>query len=973
MSDAMSWESKFRTREISPWEWEKIKDVFEELYIEQGQTLKMIRQHLAEEHGFYANETQYKKKIRKWDIQKNLSRDKMVAVVRLLDHRTAKGLSTMFSFNGKQLSHERIDRSRKRFNLPGPDAPIQGEIQYEIEGVEYWDPEADTLASPPDPQCLAQPEPQASAQSALAGEQKTQSPSLLEVRVPVHEGVAYVAQAEIPTTRNAEQDGDDGAAYQPPDDDEFYAKPSSEFAPVNTERLNQASKRRCNDSDAGDAVDNRKSRRTSRNSDNGDPSDVLAQPARVIENSNREENESSSMPVSIPVGHRGSLASTWGELGSPGLGFQVLSICSAGSPSPEPLPSGPILSGGSPPLPPQERRDLNISLPSFSQLEACSSLPPPRAGPVSSASPPPPVRWGTGPPSPAVAWGPGQPPPPTQRKSSILALAPGQHPAPISNGIDSSKTLHAGDFLESGTILVPGPVGSLGEPIARSPEDGPLSCTGQESHEGTPRDGYIPRVAGAGESGPESQSPPSLMSLASVLSSPSSPRHSPSLPQPPHHDSPSPELAATPLQVPTSQEVTKWVSAATRYSTKSWWNDLQELEVRGVRNLTNCLGRNHPDTLGALSALATLYTTTGKDTKARELHKYVYDELHELFGSTHPRTITAQHNLAGVYLAQGDYPAALTMAKEAAEHCKTVHGADHAETLSSLVQLGHAVQIANSVAEAQQRKPEAKKLLGILLEKKGCHRRSKTILEEVLIRQEELFGKGHPETLSVMDSLGTAYLSLGEPAKSEEILRRAVDLSTEKLGGRHPDTLSSKHNLVNALLTNGNFSAAKDLAGTVYAETRQVLGDEHVDTAISMVNQASALMGLGDVPGAVHILRATVDKLAVILPAGNSQVLMVKEKLARGLLDSFRLPEAERVMREVLVERRCALGDTHPETVRVKEWLGMCRARMRGAEVGGQGGGNAAIAAAAATGEWMGQEGVSEGPRGQWQSGGIRA
>ncbi|KAG0638873.1 hypothetical protein HOY80DRAFT_1046644 [Tuber brumale] len=983
MSDSTSWESRFRTREIAACEWEGIRGVFEDLYIEQGQTLKMIRQHLAEEYGFYANETQYKKKIRKWDIQKNLSRDKMVAIVRLLDHRTAQGLCTTFSFNGKPLSHERIDRSRKRFNLPGPDVPIEGEIDYEIEGVEYWDPKAVAQASQPDPECLAQLELQASGQPGSAEMQKTQSSPLLEVRVPAHDGVVYVARTEIPTTRNPEQDGNDGAAYQPPNDDECYAKPSSKFTPANVGGLNQASKRRCNDSDSGGAVDNRKSRRTSRHCDNEDSS--LAQLANLIENGDGEENGSSNMPTPtpIPMERRRSLSSTSGEVGSPRLRFQVLSIRSAGSSSPEPLPSGPILGGGSPPLPPPERRDSNISLPSFSELEAYS--PPPQAGPASGTSPPPLARWGTSPPSPAVAWGPGQPPPPTQRKGSILALALGKNPTPILNDIYRPEPPSAGDSSGGDTAQVPGSAEVLSEPITRNLGDRPLFCTSQKSYAGAPRNEYIPGVTNAGGSSLRSPSPPSLMSLTSVLSSsPTSPHHSPSLSQPPRHDSLSPEPPETPFQVPRSQEITEWVTAAIRYSTKPWWNDLQDLEVQEVQNLINHLGRKHPDTLNALSALATLYATAGKDTKAMELHKYLYDQLHKFFGSTHPRTVRAQHNLAGVYLAKGDYPAALAMAKGAAEHSKTVHGAGHAETLSSLVQLGHvlsrlgeldkAMQIANSVLEAQQRKPEgvanrhttisANKLLGTLLEKKGCYQRAKAILEEVLARQEELFGKDHPETLSVMDCLGTTYLSLGEPAKSEEILRRTVDLSTERLGGKHPDTLSSKHNLVNALLTNRDFAAAKDLAEKVYVETRQVLGDEHVDTALSMVNQASALMGIGDVAGAVNILRATVDKLAVILPAGNSQVLVVKEKLARGLLDSFRLPEAERVMREVLVERRCALGDAHPETVRVEKWLGICRARMRGAEVEGGSGESAGTATA---GECAGQRGVSERGVAEWR------
>jgi len=811
---------------------------------------------------------------------------------------------------------------------------------------------------------------------------ETQSSPLQELRVPVHDGVAYVAQTKIPTTRNPEQNGNDGAAYEPPNDDDLYALPSSRFASANIEKLNQASKRRCNDSDAGYEADNRKSRRTSRHCETEALPDALTQLANIIENGNREERESSdtSAPVPVLTERRGSLSSMSGELASPGLGFQVLRIGNAGSSSPELLPSGPTLGGRSPPLPPPERRGSNISLPSFSELEAYSLSPlPPQPRPASDASPPLLVRRGAGPPPSAVAWGPGQPLPPAQRKGSTLALTLGENPAPIPNDINWSEPLDVDDVSGGDTVRVHGPAELPSGPITRNPGDEPLYYTGQGSYAGKPRSGYIPGVTSAGGYSPESPSPPSLMSLASVLSSlPPSPHHSSSLSHPPQHDNPPPEPPATPPQVPTSQEITKLVSAAIRYSTKSWWNDLQDLEVQEVRNLTARFGRKHPDTLDALGALATLYTTAGKDTEAKELHEYVYDQLRKFFGPTHPRTVTAQHNLADVCLAKGDYPVALAMAKGAAEHSKTVYGADHAETLSSLVLLGHvlsrlggldeAMRIANRVVETQRRKPEAvanrhttlsaKRLLGTLLEKKGRYQQARAILEEVLARQEELFGKGHPETLSVMDSLGTVYLSLGEPRESEEILRRTVHLSTEKLGGKHPDTLSSKHNLVCALLKNGQFAAAKDLAGEVYAETRQVLGDEHLDTALSMANQASALAGLGDVSSAIGILRTTLDKLALILPAGSSQVLFIKEKLARELMNSFRFFEAERVMRQVLVERGCALGYAHPETVRVEEWLHMCRARMREAEVKRQGRESTATAAG---GLWTLQEGLPEG------------
>ncbi|RPA93951.1 TPR-like protein [Choiromyces venosus 120613-1] len=965
MSDETSWEAKFRTREIASWEWDNIRDIFEDLYIDQGITLKAIRQRLAEEHGFYANETQYKKKIRKWDIQKNLSREKMVAIVRLLDHRTAQGLRTEFSFNSRPLSYERIERSRKRFNLHRPEVPIEGEIQYEIEGVKYWEPEDTALArrpesGSPDPEFRRQPELQVSAVEML----DTLSSPLQEVRVQIHDLTVDVARAGIPTTGVPEQNGNDRAAHEPREYDEFYIKPSA-FTPVNPEQLNQASKRRCNDSDARDAMDNRKSRKTSWRGDNEISSDVLARSVNVMESRNKEDSENSSMPIPISMERRGSLLSNSGEVGSPVLGFQVLSIRSTGSPSPSPPPppSGPIFCSGSPPLPPPERRNSDISLPSFSEFQDCSLLPP-QAIPVLDASPPPPPIRGTCPPSLATKWGPGQPSPPAQRKKSTVEQALGPNPASILNDIKSSEPLNPDTLLGGNTFQTHYPVRPLRESMTGSPEDGSLYYTGQENYAEAQRNETISGVANAGQSSWNSSSPPPLLWLESALSPlPPSPDHFSSLAELPHCDSdksPSPEPQINTLQLPTPQGKVKWVAASIRYSTKSWWDDLLGLGVQAVQDLKKSLGREHPDTLHALGVLAMLYTTLGNDDKAMEVQKYVYDELVKLFGLQHHRTIMAQHNLAGLYLNKGDYPTALSIAEKATEHTKAVHGADHAETLSSLLLIGQiqslsgnvdeAMQIATSVLQAQQRKPEgvanrhttisAKKLLGILLEKKGDYQRATETLEEVLTRQEELFGKDHPEALSVMHYLGTAYLSQGNYAESERILRRTVLLSAEKLGETHPDTLSSKHNLVNALLQMRDFPAANELATTVYAETCEKLGEEHLDTARSMVNQASALMGLGDTPGAVRILRVTVDKLAVLVTARNPQVLMVKEKLATGLLSLSRFAEAERVMREVLVERRSALGEVHVDTVRVVEWLKQCR-EMRFEDQGSRGGKNA--------------------------------
>jgi hypothetical protein len=65
--------------------------------------------------GGIGSDTQYKKKIRKWGLEKNIGRGRMLAMLRIQDSRAAIGKKTVFKVNGRAVGADKLERSRKRF------------------------------------------------------------------------------------------------------------------------------------------------------------------------------------------------------------------------------------------------------------------------------------------------------------------------------------------------------------------------------------------------------------------------------------------------------------------------------------------------------------------------------------------------------------------------------------------------------------------------------------------------------------------------------------------------------------------------------------------------------------------------------------------------------------------------------------------------------------------------------------------
>lgn len=162
------WEKQYKTREITAVEWERQRDIFTQLYLDKPD-LTEVRRIMAEKHSFYAkyvkalsytclslvvlnfipltlgeprSEAQSKKKIKKWDLGKNLKKEVVAAMLLIRAQREfVHGKSTNFEYRGRSVGEDKLQRSRKRLELVDPSSEelnsLEGKISklYFAEGL----------------------------------------------------------------------------------------------------------------------------------------------------------------------------------------------------------------------------------------------------------------------------------------------------------------------------------------------------------------------------------------------------------------------------------------------------------------------------------------------------------------------------------------------------------------------------------------------------------------------------------------------------------------------------------------------------------------------------------------------------------------------------------------------------------------------------------------------------------------------
>lgn len=164
------WEKQHKTREITAAEWEIQRGTFTQLYLD-GLDLTEVRRIMAEKHDFYAkyvealsytcsslvffnffinlipltlgepcSEAQSKKKIKKWDLGKNLKKEDVAAMLLIRAKREFfHGKSTNFEYRGRSVEEDKLQRSRKRLDLVNPSGEDLNSLEGKISKLYYME------------------------------------------------------------------------------------------------------------------------------------------------------------------------------------------------------------------------------------------------------------------------------------------------------------------------------------------------------------------------------------------------------------------------------------------------------------------------------------------------------------------------------------------------------------------------------------------------------------------------------------------------------------------------------------------------------------------------------------------------------------------------------------------------------------------------------------------------------------------
>ncbi|WP_146763045.1 tetratricopeptide repeat protein, partial [Micromonospora noduli] len=174
----------------------------------------------------------------------------------------------------------------------------------------------------------------------------------------------------------------------------------------------------------------------------------------------------------------------------------------------------------------------------------------------------------------------------------------------------------------------------------------------------------------------------------------------------------------------------------------------------------------------------------------------------------------------------------------------------------------------------------------------GQHATAITQFEQVLADRRRVLGDDHPNTLTSVNNLASAYHSVGRVEEATTLFEQVLAERRRVLGDDHPSTLGSVNNLAGAYRSVGRVEEATTLFEQVLAERRRVLGDDHPSTLTSVNNLAGAYRSAGRVEEAITLYEQVLADRRRVLGDGHPDTLGSVNNLASAYQSVGRVEEA---------------------------------------------------------------------------------
>ena len=334
----------------------------------------------------------------------------------------------------------------------------------------------------------------------------------------------------------------------------------------------------------------------------------------------------------------------------------------------------------------------------------------------------------------------------------------------------------------------------------------------------------------------------------------------------------------------------KTIKFAAIYSECGLWIKATELQEGVLAFQKRSLGKEHPETLRAMSALAWSYWNLSQINKAVSLQRQIVETSVKVLGAQDPRTLKAMDNLAGTYWLCGERYEARSLGVRAVEGLARTLGPVHPDTLTAMENLGRTYMH-----------------LGLLDDAKSLQLR-------VLEARKKMLGPSHPDTLMAMANLGMTYHALRNLDDAEMLLQSVVSARKRVLGQEHAYTLWAINDLSKIYVDQGHPEEAEELLNSIWEVVLRTLGKRHIGASMTMMNLARAYNRQGKWTKGQSILDELIEMQTQTLGPKHPDTWAARSELARTYKNLGRLEEAENEFLVVIEDMQRVMGKEHAWT-----------------------------------------------------------
>ncbi|MEM7311410.1 MAG: serine/threonine-protein kinase [Planctomycetota bacterium] len=351
------------------------------------------------------------------------------------------------------------------------------------------------------------------------------------------------------------------------------------------------------------------------------------------------------------------------------------------------------------------------------------------------------------------------------------------------------------------------------------------------------------------------------------------------------------------------------------------------------------LGPADRNTLKARSQVAYLLLQSGQVQEALAVQRETYAATLAALGPTDQLTLDYGSELGAHLTEAGEYDEAGTLLEEIYAASVDAYGPGHPRTLNALNRLATVdssvdrselaiERFDRALADARETWDDDHPLTVLLRANRasalmGLGRFEDALAEyrDVHARRTELFGAGHPQTLSALYNVGVNLAYTDRPAEAAEATRELLRLAGACEGCDEGFVMRASGLLAGVLTDLDRLDEAVPMSARALEEHRRLLGPTHFQTLIQENNHARLLGRSGREEEGIALFEAMLARWTAEYPEVLSVERTFRWNFARLLEQAGRAEEAEREFLRINELEPDAGPDPRPTPAEVYERL----------------------------------------------------